>query len=175
MWKAITETNWRMYREQMYNVHYENLYFPTKLPQNTKNMHIFCIYSAWLAFSALTLLVGHQEEHPACKNWLKRGADCLHMVQLMPLTSQNPIISCLISIQTGFTFLILAYPGCPGKEAVRWVHVVSCRRQMQRSFIVCWLWRGQALVVINRLGMYPHPIAVRQPRQHPTHRQHAGI
>ena len=44
-----------------------------------------------LAFSALTLLAGHQEERPACKNWmmrcwwLQRGADCLHMVQLMPL------------------------------------------------------------------------------------------
>jgi len=35
--------------------------------------HIFenyrlCINSALNAFSALTLLVGHQEEHPACKN-----------------------------------------------------------------------------------------------------------
>jgi len=27
---------------------------------------------------------------------LERGADCLYMVQLMPLPSQNPIISCLI-------------------------------------------------------------------------------
>ena len=30
---------------------------------------------------------------------MERGADCLHMVQLMPLTSQNPIISCLILIR----------------------------------------------------------------------------
>jgi len=47
-----------------------------------------------LAFSALTLLVGRQEGHPACKKtewWgagavicLERGAD-LHMAQLMPL------------------------------------------------------------------------------------------
>ena len=47
-----------------------------------------------LAFSALTLLVGRQEGHPACKTteWsgagvvicLERGAD-LHMAQLMPL------------------------------------------------------------------------------------------
>jgi len=46
------------------------------------------------AFSALTLLVGRQEGHPACKKtqWcgagvvvcLERGAD-LHMAQLMPL------------------------------------------------------------------------------------------
>jgi len=37
-----------------------------------------------LAFSALTLLVGRQEEHPACKNWVVRywhgylsGARCI--------------------------------------------------------------------------------------------------
>jgi len=46
-------------------------------------------------FSALTLLVGQQEEHPAHKKlewWdvgmvicLERGANDLHMVQLMPL------------------------------------------------------------------------------------------
>ena len=56
------------------------------------------------AFSALTLLVGHQEEPPAVKlDWwrvdvvicLERGADCLRIVHLMPLPSQNPIISCL--------------------------------------------------------------------------------
>jgi len=48
---------------------------------------------------------------------LERGADCLHMVQLMP----NPVISCLILIQAGFTFLVPAYPGSPGKEAVKQV------------------------------------------------------
>jgi len=50
--------------------------------------------------------------------WLERDADCLHMVQLMPLPSPNPTMSSVIYIQTGFTFLLLAYPGCPGKEAV---------------------------------------------------------
>jgi len=50
--------------------------------------------------------------------WLEQGADCLHMVQLMPLSSQNPVISCVIWIQTGFTFLVPAYPGCARKEAV---------------------------------------------------------
>ena len=50
---------------------------------------------------------------------LERGADCLHTVQLMPLPSPNPITSCLILIQTGFTVLGPAYPGCPGKEVVK--------------------------------------------------------
>ena len=43
---------------------------------------------------------------------LERGADCLHMVQLMPLPSQNPIVSYLIQIQTGFTYLLPSEPGC---------------------------------------------------------------
>ena len=62
------------------------------------------------AFSALTLLVGRQEEHPASKKtewWgagvvicLERGAD-LHMAQLMPL----PLTVCCFSkIQIGLPF-----------------------------------------------------------------------
>jgi len=73
------------------------------------------------AFSALTLLVGGQEGHPVCKkseSWgagmivcLERGAD-LHMAQLMPLPL---IFSCFSKIQIGFTFLVPAHPGSPGK------------------------------------------------------------
>ena len=73
------------------------------------------------AFSALTLMVGWQEGHPACKKtewWgagviicLERGAE-LHMAQRMPLPLT---ISCLSKIQIGFTFLVPAHLGCPGK------------------------------------------------------------
>ena len=50
------------------------------------------------AFSALTQLVGRQEEHPTCKKIsadvlvisLEQGADCLHMVQLMPMHPKTP-------------------------------------------------------------------------------------
>jgi len=48
---------------------------------------------------------------------LERGAD-LHMAQLMPLPLT---VSCSRKIQMGFTFLVPAYPGCPGKEAVKWL------------------------------------------------------
>jgi len=77
-----------------------------------------------VAFSALTLLVGQQEEHPACKNlsggvlaWLSvwRGAD-LHTAQLMPLPLT---VSCFSIIQIGFTFLVPAHLGSPGKRAVK--------------------------------------------------------
>jgi len=79
------------------------------------------------AFSALTLLVGWQEWHPACKKqwWgagmvicLELGAD-LHMAQLMPLPLT---VSCFYKIQIGFTFLVPADLGSPGKRAVKRVY-----------------------------------------------------
>ena len=50
---------------------------------------------------------------------LERGAD-LHMAQLMPLPLT---VSCFSKIQIGFTFLVLAHPGSPGKRAVKRVCV----------------------------------------------------
>jgi len=73
------------------------------------------------AFSALTLLVGRQEGQAACKktDWwgtgmvicLERGP-YLHIAQLMllPLT-----VSCFSKIQIGFSFLVPAHLGTPGK------------------------------------------------------------
>ena len=75
--------------------------------------------------SALTLLVGRQEGHAACRKtewWgadvvicLEQGAD-LHMVQLMPLPLT---VSCFSKIQTGFAFLVPAHPGSSGQRAVK--------------------------------------------------------
>ena len=48
---------------------------------------------------------------------LVQGAD-LHMAQLMPLPLT---VSRSSKIQIGFTFLVPAYPGCPGREAVKWL------------------------------------------------------
>ena len=42
---------------------------------------------------------------------LERGAD-LHIAQLMPLPLT---VSCFSKIQIGFTFLVPAHPGGPGK------------------------------------------------------------
>ena len=46
---------------------------------------------------------------------LERRAD-LHMAQLMPL---SVTVSCSNKIQIGFTFLVPAHPGSPGKRAVK--------------------------------------------------------
>ena len=50
---------------------------------------------------------------------LQQGAD-LHMAQLMPLPLT---VSCFSKIQIGFTLLVLAHLGSPGKRAVKWVCV----------------------------------------------------
>jgi len=50
------------------------------------------------------------------------------MVQLMHC---HPIISCFIKIQNGLTFLVLAYPGCPVKEATEWVSVCLIIAEIQ--------------------------------------------
>ena len=50
---------------------------------------------------------------------LEQGAD-LHMVQLMPLPLT---VTCFSKIQIGFTFLVVAHLGSPGKRAVKRVCV----------------------------------------------------
>ena len=77
------------------------------------------VFVLLFAFSALTLLVGRQEGHPACKKtewWgagvvicLERYAD-LRMAQLMPLPLT---VSCFSKIPIGFTFLVPAHLGSP--------------------------------------------------------------
>ena len=81
-----------------------------------------CFNKIRVPFRALTLLVGRQEGHPACKKklewWdagvvvcLELGAD-LHLAQLMPLPLT---VSCFSKIQIGSTFLVPAHLGSPGK------------------------------------------------------------
>jgi len=79
----------------------------------------------------LTLLVGRQEGHPACKKlsggvlaWLSVWSKVpfLHMSQPMPLPLT---VSCFSKIQIGFTFLVPAHPGSPGQRAIKWVCTVG--------------------------------------------------
>ena len=82
------------------------------------------------SISDLTMLVGHQEEHTAGKKLSDEvqcgylsGARC-RLFAHGPADANdiaNPVISSLIQIQTGFTFLVLAYSGCARKEVTKWV------------------------------------------------------
>jgi len=61
---------------------------------------------------------------------LERGAD-LHMAQLMPLPLT---VSCFKKIQIGFTFLVLADLGSPGKRAIKRARVCVC---LTVQFFLC--------------------------------------
>jgi len=80
------------------------------------------------AFSALYCWLGVKKGIQPVKNewWgagvvvcLEQGAD-LHMAQLLPLP---PTVSCFSKIQIGFTFLVPAHLGSPGKRAFKRVCV----------------------------------------------------
>ena len=58
---------------------------------------------------------------------LERGAE-LHMAQLIPLPLT---VSCFSKIQIGFTSLVPAHPGSPGKRAVKRMCVCVC-------VVECW-------------------------------------
>jgi len=80
--------------------------------------------------SALTVLVGHQEEYLAGKKlsddvlaWLSLCSEVKMICIRSSWCHCHPIISCFIKIQIGLTFLVPAYSGCPGKEAIKWVSV----------------------------------------------------
>ena len=88
-------------------------------PLSPSHPHAYRIFLCLLfsngAFSALTLLVGRQDGHLACRKtewWgagmvicLEQGAE-LHTAQLMPLPLT---VSCASKIQIGFTILVPAH------------------------------------------------------------------
>ena len=100
---------------------------------------------------------------------LEQGAD-LHMAQLIPLPLT---VSCFSKIQIGFTFLVVAHPGSPGKRAIKRVCVCVCwhRCKMAVTWLyatllisICSLYRGQggdvniwSILLIIRL--YCHQIS----------------
>jgi len=87
--------------------------------------YIFLLTYLLTAFSTLTLLVGRQEGHPACKNWVVgywrgylSGARCRLAYGPADATATH-CLSCFSKIQIGLTFLVPAHPGSPGKRAVK--------------------------------------------------------
>ena len=88
--------------------------------------------SRGIDFSALALLVWRWEEHPACKISSDEVLASLSVCcegQVICIWSSwchcHSIVSCFIKIQVGLTFLVPAYPGCPGNEAVKRVCLSS--------------------------------------------------
>ena len=101
-------------------------------------LHLTYCLQCFYAFSALTLLVGRQEEHPACEKlnggvlaWLSVWSEMRTCIaQLMPLPLS---VSCFSKIHIDFTFLVLADLGSPGQRAVKRV----CVLYGTTSYIYC--------------------------------------
>jgi len=63
----------------------------------------------------------------------------------LPLT-----VSCSSKIQIGFTFLVPAHLGSPGKRAVKWVCVCVCVYIVLNGLIAMRVWSTKlSLTVIN--------------------------
>ena len=84
------------------------------------------------AFSALTLLVGRQEGHPACKKlsggvlaWLSAWSEV--QTSIWPSRCQCYSLS-LASVKSSlvFSFLVPAHPSSPGQRAIKRVCVCVC-------------------------------------------------
>jgi len=95
------------------------------LPENEHNDECYL-----QSFSALTLLVGRLEGHPACKKlssgllaWLS-GARC--RLAYGPADATATHCSCFSKIQIGFTFLVPAHPGSSGKRAIKRIVYCNC-------------------------------------------------
>ena len=77
--------------------------------------HVNC---GQFAFSALTLLAGRQEGHPACKNmWIGVGGHWLVRMEWRPAwwSVCLPLLIFPCTIKSRSSLLALAHPGCPGK------------------------------------------------------------
>jgi len=88
------------------------------------SLYIFCLQVLSI------ILLGHQKEHLACKQlsdevlvWLYVRSEVWMPCVWSSWCHCDPIISCFLKIQNGLTFVVLAYQGCPGKEAVKRVSV----------------------------------------------------
>jgi len=68
--------------------------------------------------------------------YLQRGADW-YMAQLMPLPVTG---SCFSEIQSGFTFLVPAHPGSPGKRAVKRVCVCVSYIDVDIRFVDIYMY-----------------------------------
>ena len=139
--------------------------------QRTLDIFIASHYSYPRAFSALTPLVGRQEEHPACKKlrdtvlvWLsclQRLADCLHMVQLTPLLPKTP--PCLASFKSRLvltfwyrlTNVVVEKRPLNGRSSSS-SSMVVIRDQSERSctsrYLCTAYLRAELASVIDRLG-----------------------
>jgi len=77
---------------------------------------------AVVAFSALTLLVGRQEGHPACKKYGEDGGGGYWLVRMewpSRMVGVSASVNLPCTVKSRSSLLALAHPGGPGKRAVK--------------------------------------------------------
>ena len=103
---------------------------PGRQHVDTQTIVLLFIHPSDASFSALMLLVGRQEGHPACKKlsggvlaWLSVWSEV--QTCICPSWCHCHSLS-LASLKStfGFTFLVPAHPGSPGQRAVKRVCIM---------------------------------------------------
>ena len=107
---------WQWYRPD----HANSLCSFTQITMPASHHSIYASSSWCPTFNGLTLLVGRQEGHPACKKlssgvlaWLSVSSEVQTCIR--PGWCHCHSLSCFTKIQIGFTFLVPAHLGSPGK------------------------------------------------------------
>jgi len=97
-----------------------------------------------IVFSALTLLVGWQEGHPACKKWDGGGGHWMVRMVWRPdgWSVCLPLLIFPCTIKSRSSLLAPAHPGGPGKRAVKWLwwwHAIITENQQPANLsFYCW-------------------------------------
>jgi len=84
--------------------------------------------NALVAFSALTLLVGRQEGHSACKKvgeWWRWALVSPDRVAPSQMVGVSASVNLPCTIKSRSFLLAPAHPGGPGKRAVKWLWCVG--------------------------------------------------
>jgi len=64
----------------------------------------------------------------------EQGTNDLHIVKLMPSQSHHLLLHYNPEC---FNFLVLAYPGCPGKEVIKWISVAALIQFLFGFTLIC--------------------------------------
>ena len=84
--------------------------------------------------------------------YLERGADCLHIAQLMPLPLT---VSCFSKMQVGYTFLVPAHPGSSGQRVVKWAYVCMYVCMMVVGVVICLEQGADCLHMVQLMPLHP--------------------
>jgi len=109
---------WNFFRSLLIVAVNAELHFPaSNMPSSNRSYLPFVAVLQLPSVLWHCWLVVRKSIRPVKIEWW--GAGVVVWSEMQMICTCQPIIPCFIKIQIGLTFLVLAYPGCPGKEAVK--------------------------------------------------------